>query len=456
MAKITPFLFKWQDINSKSDLDRLKLVLDAIPDESLMKRMEAHRGKGRNDYPVRVMWNVLLAGIVYQHPSIESLRRELMRNAELRMICGFDPAQGSDAVPSSPAFTHFLKNLYRFKDHIKAIFDQLVEEASALLPDLGTRLAFDGKAISSAGKPSKKPSSDGRRDTDANWGKHEYKGVDRKGKLWTKVKSWFGYKLHLLVDTTYELPMAFSVTRASASERNQVIPLLEDHIQSHPRAGARRDILTADRGLDDHKLIESLYDAYQVKPVIDIRNCWKQEGDEVERISGQPVTRQLYEYDADTIMYDYRGNVYCYCTVTHEHQLMAFKGYEKKRRTLKYLCPAKAYDMTCHCQSDCPHFMKSIRIPIGRDRRLFTPIARSSYKWNRLYASRTAVERVNSRVDVSYGFERHFIRGLSKMHMRLSLAMLVMLAMAVGHVKAGRKEMMRSLIKKPPPVAKAA
>jgi hypothetical protein len=90
--------------------------------------------------------------------------------------------------------------------------------------------------------------------------------------------------------------------------------------------------------------------------------------------------------------------------------------------------------------------MKSIRIPI----------ARSSYKWDREYANRTAVERVNSRLDVSYGFEHHFIRGLSKMHMRLSLAMIVMLAMTVGHIKAGRKEMMRSLIKQAPPVAKAA
>jgi hypothetical protein len=174
--------------------------------------------------------------------------------------------------------------------------------------------------------------------------------------------------------------MAFSVTRASTTEGDQVMPLLEDHIQSHPTVGARHDILTADRGLDDHKLIEALYDAYQVKPVIDIRNCWKREGDEVERIPGQPVTRQLYEYDADTIMYDYQGNIYCYCTATHAHQLMAFKGYEKKRRTLKYLCTVKAWGMTCHCQSECPHFMKSIRIPLARDRRLFTPIARSSYK----------------------------------------------------------------------------
>jgi hypothetical protein len=202
MAKTTPFLFSWQDVDAKSDLDRLSLVLDTIPDEPLMRRLETYRGKGWNDYPVRVMWNVVLAGVVYQHLSIESLRRELMRNAELRMICGFDPAQGSDAVPSSPAFTHFLKNLYRFKGHIKAMFDQLIEEAGTYLPDLGDRLAFDGKAIPSAGKPSKKTVPDGRRDVDANWGKHEYKGVDLNGNLWTKVKAWFGCKLHLLVDTT--------------------------------------------------------------------------------------------------------------------------------------------------------------------------------------------------------------------------------------------------------------
>ena len=168
MAKFTPYLFHWQDINSKSDLDRLKLVLDTLPDEILMRKMEAFRGKGRNDYPVRMMWNMIMAGIVFQHPSIESLRRELMRNAELRMICGCDPVSGSDAVPSSPAFSHFLKNLCRFEADIKQIFDDLVEEAGRYLPDLGERLAFDGKAISSAGKPSKKGSLDGRRDTDAN------------------------------------------------------------------------------------------------------------------------------------------------------------------------------------------------------------------------------------------------------------------------------------------------
>jgi hypothetical protein len=41
------------------------------------------------------------------------------------------------------------------------------------------------------------------------------------------------------------------------------------------------------------------------------------------------------------------------------------------------------------------------------ERRIFTPVARSSYKWDNLYKKLTAVERVNGRLDVSFGFENH-------------------------------------------------
>ena len=58
-------LFSWNTVESSSDLDRLRMVFSAIPDEDLMQAMEAARGKGRDDYPVRVMWNSVLAGIVF-------------------------------------------------------------------------------------------------------------------------------------------------------------------------------------------------------------------------------------------------------------------------------------------------------------------------------------------------------------------------------------------------------
>ena len=81
------------------------------------------------------------------------------------------------------------------------------------------------------------------------------------------------------------------------------------------------------------------------------------------------------------------------------------------------------------------------------DRRVFTPMARSSYVWQRTYKKRTAVERVNSRLDVSFGFERHFIRGLAKMRLRCGLALIVMLAMALGRVKEKQKGKLRSLVR---------
>ena len=92
-------LFSWKNVESKSDLDRLRLVLEVLPDEGLMVRLEQRRGRGRDDYPVRALWNSLLAGIVFQHESVESLRRELSRNGELRDLCGFDPLGGGQTVP---------------------------------------------------------------------------------------------------------------------------------------------------------------------------------------------------------------------------------------------------------------------------------------------------------------------------------------------------------------------
>lgn len=82
---LRPSLFTWQSVQSRSDLDRLRLVLESLADEELMVKLERQRGRGRDDYPVRAMWNSVLAGIVFEPESIESLRRELSRNGELRV-----------------------------------------------------------------------------------------------------------------------------------------------------------------------------------------------------------------------------------------------------------------------------------------------------------------------------------------------------------------------------------
>jgi len=90
---------------------------------------------------------------------------------------------------------------------------------------------------------------------------------------------------------------------------------------------------------------------------------------------------------------------------------------------------------------------RGVRVALAVDRRIFTPIARESYTWAKEYRRRTAVERVNSRLDISFGFERHTVRGLGKMRVRCGLALCVMLAMALGRVREKQQERMRSLVR---------
>jgi len=118
---------------------------------------------------------------------------------------------------------------------------------------------------------------------------------------------------------------------------------------------------------------------------------------------------------------------------------MANGGFEKDRNTLKKLCPAKQYGIICQGQEICP-VAQVLRIPLSGDRRIFTPIDRVSYKWEKEYYKRTSVEQVNSRLDVSFGFELHTIRGMAKMKLRCGLALCVMLVMAVRRIKQKRRE----------------
>ena len=73
------------------DLERLQKVFDNLPDEKLIRRLKEKRGKGRNEWPVEAMWNSFIASFIFDHDSIASLLRELNRNSQLRIICGFQP-----------------------------------------------------------------------------------------------------------------------------------------------------------------------------------------------------------------------------------------------------------------------------------------------------------------------------------------------------------------------------
>ena len=193
-----------------------------FPTKRFWHRLRPVGAAGRNDYPVRAMWRAVIAGIVFQHASIQSLLRELGRNAALLDLCGFyplplqgapvtelcertegrrcavtHPAPVRDTVPSHWNFSRLLGCLIRLEDErglVSGMIGSLRASLFEELPDFGRHLGYDGKGIESHSTGRIGEGEEHASDPDADWGKHETIGVNGKtGAIWKKVKSWFGY-----------------------------------------------------------------------------------------------------------------------------------------------------------------------------------------------------------------------------------------------------------------------
>ncbi len=490
MAAINPTLFDWDAIESRSDLDRFLLVRDHLPDARLVQYLDVMRGHGRNDYPVRALWNALIAGIVFQHPSISALIRELDRNPALLQACGFNPlpiqhkpgiqvvsADGgqrpvarSDApeaayrpVPSQASFSRFLANLIELEEALGLVSELMTclrESLMDALPDFGRHLGYDGKAIASHSTGRRQRATGKTSDPTADWGVHETTSTDPHGKTRRQRKRWFGYTLHLIADTRYEIPVTFDLTPASHSEHNALRAQLPELFTQTPALATRCDDFSADRGLDSAQTKALLWDTWRIRPLIDTRHLWREEKQHPDYDPDQSITRPLFPERVDTILYTEQGSLHCRCPLTGEQRDMAFQGFEADRGCLKYRCPAAAYGLTCKGQALCHQqggvqpgpYGRIVRIKLkAHDRRIFVPTPHGSPHWRRGYNRRSALERINSRIDRDFGFERHFIRGLTKMKTRAGLAMAVMMAIALGHARQGRQAQVRSLVGAIPP-----
>ena len=481
----TKLLFSWNDVDQLPDLRRLTLVLGHLPDGPVLEALTARRGCGRNDYPVGPMWRAVVAGVVLQHVSIESLLRELGRNPGLLAVCGFDPlplqgrprrsiaahsGTGAATVLELPSprrspvpnnwnfsrFVHLLEGAESETGCVTAMIETLRGRLMEALPDFGVRLGYDGKAIESHSTGQTNRETGKTSDPDADWGKHETHGVNNKtGKAWTKVKSWFGYGLHLIADTHHEIPVAFEVTKASASEPVVLSGMIGKLFAEDRELAERCADFSADRGLDGAGLKKTLWDDHGIRPLIDTREMWRLEKELPDYDPSRPILRPLYTDRVDTVLHSEKGEVICRCPATGDERPMAFCGFEAGRGTLKYRCPAAAYDLDCKGRASCyknagceaGDHGRIVRIDLkSHDRRIFTPTPHGGPSWRRGYKRRNALERINSRLDGSFGFERHYIRGLAAMRTRVGLALAIVMALALGHVLEGRPGQMRSLV----------
>lgn len=409
-------VFDYSEIEILGDLERCKLLIENVPDEKIVNKLIEIRGKGRNEYPVIPLWNSILIMPLIECSTVEQLRRELSRNRDLRKICGFDDYNyyfgKSKLVPPSKAYTTLIKHLKEIEPMLKECFYELREFIYENLKDFGTNVGEDGKIFLSRaiGYNKNGNSEDARCDVDADFTVKEYYYKDKDGITQSKKKKFFGYRYHLLADVDYELPIDYIVTKASKGEREQLINQLNRLDQNKIE---KIKTLSADKGYDGEELIKKIK-GYGIKPIIDIRNKWK-DGEK---------TRQ---YKDTNIVYTYNGDVY-YVDEFGKENPMKYLGYDKVKDKLRYVYNGKVYS-----------------IELSADERIFTPIARNCNKWKKIYNKRTALERINGRLDRDFNLENNKVRGLKKATVIIDIMMIGMMAMAKGHIINNKPENLRRL-----------
>jgi hypothetical protein len=405
-------------------------VLSFQPDGDLIDKLNAERGRGRNDYPVRAMWNTVIAMVIFGHARFADVLRELNRNAQLKYVCGFLYGK----IPGPDNMSRFVAKLQAHQNDIMDIFIKLSDRLYDEINDFGETLAVDSKWVwSSANRKSDRKNPDGRSETDAELGVKSYSGVREDGTEWSKVMKCFGFKAHVIVDAKYELPVAFVNSAANGSDVKWGRELLEQIEKNRPHIIDRCRYFLGDKGYDDTNLILWLKER-DIKAIIDKRSMWRDENE-----------RALPGYEG-IFYYNEKGDVFCYSEEGGKKHTMKPAGYDKERDALRKKCPVSLYGATCSEADSCP-YCKNIRVPLKTDPRIFTQVDRTSYKWDTLYKGRTAVERVNSRLDVSFGFEIRRVRGKGKMDLLTTIAFVIMDALAVASIKEGKPKLIRSLVK---------
>jgi Transposase DDE domain/Transposase domain (DUF772) len=426
---ITKPLFAWDALEDSPSLQTLREFLAVIPDGRLLDSLHKARGKGRDDYPVSVLWGTLLLAIVLRHHTMDACLQELERNPALALIIGI---HSEEKVPKPHNMSRFMATLGE-EPHLsllREIFDLLAQRLGGAVPDLGKDTAGDSTGL--AGRVAESETLQQQEVKQGlpqpSGGRKEYKDDD--GNI-TKVVEWFGYKLHLLVDVKHEVALAYHITDTKAGDNELIAALLAQAKANLPADRIRT--MAYDKAADDGKVHELLHDE-KVQPLIQNRTF---KVDETEKVLGGRTPLN--------VVYDQAGTIYCYDRVseTPVRHNMSYIGREPDRGTLKYRCPARHGGWDCPSDAACNGDRKyglTVRVKQEMDLRRFPPIPRATKQFERLYKGRTAVERVNARLKIFWGIDDGQVYGSRRFHAHAGAVMVVHLALATVLAQAERYE----------------
>jgi transposase len=397
-------LFSLQDLLDLEPTERYTAIFEGINIMPLLKITSKNTCEGAPqslNYPAMVY--SMLARILEGIPTIKLLVRRLKQDVLFLLDCGFSL---SDRVPSESSFSRLIRKI-KTSNVLAEMNHQLLSQTMEEGFIDGSHIAIDATHIEARDqapqkdevekKPDvKEPKKRGRKkkeDYEA-WKKEQEEiqnnlpifeqkiekqldytfdelqkqmpnaprwGIKKNSE--NKNVFWYGYKLHLAVETKSQYILGHLLSSGNMNDAKAAIPLLKGIAERFPILNITK--VMADAGYDYNPIYEQVY-RMKADSIIAYN----------KRNEAPPIGVDKYFAPTCVREYSYR-----------------YDSYDKKYETLKYTSPKGCKDCPLAHDTLC---QKSMKIKKTADLRRYPAPARGSKSWKELYKERTSVERVNA------------------------------------------------------------
>lgn len=376
---------QWLEIESS---ERLGLFFTALDLEAYANKLKSSSPHGAKPINREAILRALLAAPLEGMSTFTRLHHRLDRDLRFRYQCGF---RLDERAPSIATLSRVFQAVVE-KELAQELFTDLVNQCRESGIIDGEHIAIDSTAIGAYEK--KQPKSRSQHTGNANWGgKYDTFG----NKL-----TWFGYKVHLAVDTASELPVALDVTPANVYDGEMAVPLMKEIVQH----GWRFKFVMMDAGYDQVKNYEATR-SYGAQAIVAMNKRGEKEPPAGMASEGTPRCSMGYD--------------------------MVYWGADSDR--LKFRCPHAVGKVDCPLGiaacSDSNYGMV-VKKSIAEDARRYSNPHRNTRGWKQLYNERTSVERCNSRLKEHLTMNDMHLGGIRKVTAYAYINAIVLLASAVA------------------------
>ncbi len=417
--------------------------------DDLAEALDApHRHGGNPGYPAQATLSAYVMQFALNERYANAFLNRLGSDETLLKLCGLNRA------PSEGAYCRFKKKLTDHLDVVEGIiadvFRQCGDEIERLRedgivpsskPPLGSSLVMDSTDILAWARPGRKSRRTGAerlaKDVDARWGHRTAKNArsyrrssktrrrsrkDKRGDAdaGEKDELYFGYKVNVIADADYGLPLYAVARPANASDAAVMIPDLDACLSKYGTLRPR--YFLGDKGYDSLENIKHVA-SLGIMPVIAVRQPTRDEDG-----------RRLYDG-----IYDAEGRPTCIGGKPMEY-IDTDPDQGHRFRCLGAGCHLKdQVDFSRYCDSE--HYEK----PKDRLLRIIGLLPRCSEEWKAEYRKRPSIERYFSSAKQSRLLDTHRCLNIRKVSLHVAVSLLTYLATALASLKADDYAGMRNM-----------